>query len=135
MRQWKTGSRSVPVFRGPIHHAPGPRPGLQVAPDVALGAIEKRYQMVERSPGLSDPVAAYATGRALRMIRFILDERGSPPEHDPAFLSRLAEAPPYSAIRGERQPWGCGGHRLRLLGDIRGACAVRGSRARQKGCC
>ena len=90
----------------PYSHQPGPRPELQVAPDVAPGPIEKHYEMVERLSGLSDPVAAYETGRALRMIGFILDDQGSPPEHGSAFLSRLAEAILYFAMRAERQPWG-----------------------------
>ena len=90
----------------PYSHQPGPRRELQVAPDVAPGPIEKHYEMAERLPGLSDPVAAYETGRALRMIGFILDDQGSPQEHGPAFLSRLAEAILYFAMRAERQPWG-----------------------------
>lgn len=84
----------------------GPRPELTVQSDVAQGPIERHFEMVERLPGLSDPTAAYETGRALRMIGHLLDQQGSPPDHGPAFISRLFEAVLYFAMRHERQPWG-----------------------------
>jgi len=90
----------------PYNDQVGPRPDLTVIGDVPQRAIGTHYETVERLAGLSDPLAAYEAGRALRMVGTILDHDGSPPEHGPLFLSHLASAVLTFALRGERQPWG-----------------------------
>ena len=67
---------------------------------------ERHFESTERLPGLSDPVAAYEAGRALRMIGHIMDAEGSPPNQGQGFLSQLADAVLFFALRQERQPWG-----------------------------
>ena len=49
---------------------------------------------------------AYEAGRALRMIGHIMDAEGSPPDQGQGFLSQLADAVLFFALRQERQPWG-----------------------------
>ena len=61
---------------------------------------------IERLAGLSDPEAAFETGRALRMIGHILDSQSSPVEHGRQFQAQLSNAILTFAMRGERQPWG-----------------------------
>ena len=85
-----------------------PDPGfdIPVATDNMPGPNERHFETIEHLPCLSDPEAAYETGRALRMIGHILDSQGSPVEHGRLFLSQLASAVGSFALRGERQPWG-----------------------------
>ena len=85
-----------------------PDPGfdIPVATDNTPGPNERHFETIERLPCLSDPEAAYETGRALRMIGHILDSQGTPVEHGRLFLPRLGEAMMSFALRGERQPWG-----------------------------
>ena len=85
---------------------PDPDFDLPVATDNTPGPNEQHFETIERLPGLSDPEAAYETGRALRMIGHILDSQSSPIEHGRHFLSQLANAVLTFALRGERQPWG-----------------------------
>ena len=84
----------------------GPRPDLHVQTDMAQGANERHMETIERLPGLSDPLSAYETGRALRMIGHIFDSQGGPPTFASAFVAKLADALLYFGLRGERQPWG-----------------------------
>ncbi|MET3828524.1 hypothetical protein ABIC16_004279 [Sphingomonas sp. PvP055] len=63
-------------------------------------------ETIEELPGLSDPLAAYEAGRALRMIDYIFDEQGSPVSAAGAFVPQIADAVLYFALRGERQPFG-----------------------------
>jgi len=79
---------------------------MAVVANKAQGPNERHFETVERLPGLSDPVAAYEAGRALRLIGHIMDTLQSPPEQGRLFLPKLAEAVLYFAVRGERQPWG-----------------------------
>jgi hypothetical protein len=85
-----------------------PDPGfdIPVATDNTPGPNERHFETIERVPGLSDPEAAYEAGRALRMIGHILDSQSSPVEHGRHFLSHLANAVVFFAMRCERQPWG-----------------------------
>ncbi len=85
---------------------PDPDFDIPVATDTVPGPNERHFETVERLPGLSDPEAAYEAGRALRMIGHILHSQGSPVEHGRHFLSQLANALLFFAMRGERQPWG-----------------------------
>jgi hypothetical protein len=56
---------------------PDPSFDIPVATDNSPGPNERHFETIERLPGLSDPEAAYETGRALRMIGHILDSRSS----------------------------------------------------------
>ena len=85
---------------------PDPAFDMAVVTNSAQGPNERHFETMDRLPGLSDPVAAYEAGRALRMIGHIMDTLGSPPEQGRLFLPRLAEAVLHFALRGERQPWG-----------------------------
>ena len=85
---------------------PDPSFDIPVATDNTPGPNERHFETIERLPGLSDPEAAYETGRALRMIGHILDSQGSPVEHGRHFVSQLASAVLTFAFRGERQLWG-----------------------------
>ena len=85
---------------------PDPNFDLPVVTDTVSGPNEKHFETVERLPGLSDPEAAFETGRALRMIGHILDSQNSPVEHGRHFLAQLGNAVLTFAMRGERQPWG-----------------------------
>ncbi len=71
---------------------PDPTLDIPVVTDTPVGPIECHFEAVERLPGLSDPVAAYEVGRALRAIGHLLDGQGSPVEHGQHFLSQLANA-------------------------------------------
>ena len=85
---------------------PDPSFDIPVATDNTPGPNERHFETIERLPGLSDPEAAYETGRALRMIGGVLDSQGTPVAHGRLFLSQLGEAMVSFALRGERQPWG-----------------------------
>lgn len=77
-----------------MRYTENPDPGfdIPVATDTLPGPNERRFETVERLPGLSDPEAPYETGRALRMIGNTLDSQGSPVEHGRHFLSDLGNA-------------------------------------------
>lgn len=57
-------------------------------------------------PGLSDPRAAYETGRALRMIIRLFDRAGAPADVGRQFIDNLATAIMTEHMRGKRQAWG-----------------------------
>ena len=90
----------------PFSTSTAPAAEVQVETDTLQGPIERSFELLERLPGLSDPVAAYETGRAMRMIGHILDSQGSPPEHGTRVVQELAGATIGFGMRGERQPWG-----------------------------
>jgi len=52
---------------------PDPAFDMAVVTNKAQGPNERHFETMERLPGLSDPVAAYEAGRALRMIGHIMD--------------------------------------------------------------
>jgi len=91
-----------------MRYTENPDPGfdIPVATDNTPGPNERHFETIERLPGLSDPEAAYETGRALRMIGHILDSQGLSVEHGRHFLSQLVNAVLSFALRGESQPWG-----------------------------
>ena len=90
----------------PYHHVEIPAGNFTVQVDAPQGPIEQGFALVDRLPGLSDPIAAYETGRALRMVGFMLDQQKSPVEYGARFQEELAGALVIFAMRGERQPWG-----------------------------
>ena len=57
-------------------------------------------------PGLSDPRAAYETGRALRMIIRLFDRAGAPADVGRQFIDNLAAAIVTEHMRGKRHAWG-----------------------------
>jgi len=85
---------------------PDPDFDVPVATDMPPGPNEVHFMALERLPGLSEPESAFETGRALRMIGYMLDTQSSPVEHGKHFLSQLGNAVLFFATRGERQPWG-----------------------------
>jgi hypothetical protein len=85
---------------------PDPDFDIPVVTDTSPGPNESHFKAIERLPGLSDPESAFETGRALRMIGYMLDSQNSPVEHGKHFLSQLGNAVLFFAMRGERQPWG-----------------------------
>jgi hypothetical protein len=91
-----------------MRYTENPDPGFDVpvATDNTPGPNERHFETVERLAGLSNPEAAFETGRALRMIGHILDSQGSPVEIGRQFLSEVSNAALSFAMRGERQPWG-----------------------------
>ena len=99
---------------------PDPTFDMPVVTDTSPGPNERHFETVERLPGLSDPEAAYETGRALRMIGHIMDTEGSPPEHAQVFLQLLANAVLYFGLRGERQPWGADDTAFVFLENVKG---------------
>lgn len=90
----------------PFNDSSGPQRELHVQPDAEPGPNELHMETIERLPGLSDPLAAYEAGRALRMIGYIFDQQGSPVSAAGAFVPQVADAVLYFALRGERQPFG-----------------------------
>ena len=93
--------------RGQLYHdVEIPLAKITVQLDAPQGPIEQSFARVDRLPGLSDPTAAYETGRALRMVGFMLDQQKSPVEYGARFQEELAGALVIFAMRGERQPWG-----------------------------
>ena len=105
-----------------MRYTENPDPGFDVpvATDTVPGPNERHFETIERLPGLSDPEAAYETGRALRMIGHILDSQTSPVEHGRHFLSQLANAVMSFALRGERQPWGAEDTAFVFRGSLQG---------------
>ncbi len=99
---------------------PDPTFDVPVVTDISPGPNERHFETVERLPGLSDPEAAYETGRALRMIGHIMDTEGSPPEHGRVFLQQLGNAVLYFGLRGERQPWGAADTAFVFLENVKG---------------
>ncbi len=90
----------------PFTESSGPQRELHVQTDAEPGPNERHMETIERLPGLSDPLAAYEAGRALRMIGHIFDEQGSLVTAAGSFVPQLADAVLFFALRGERQPFG-----------------------------
>ena len=61
---------------------------------------------MRRLPGLSDPRAAYETGRALRMIVRLFDQAGAPEIVGRQFIDNLAGAVVAEHMRYPSRPWG-----------------------------
>jgi hypothetical protein len=77
----------------------------QHAPFV-YGGGEAILLAVRRLPGLSDPRAAYETGRALRMIVRLFDQAGAPEIVGRQFIDNLAGAVVVEHMRYPSRPWG-----------------------------
>jgi hypothetical protein len=67
---------------------------------------EETLLAVRRLPGLSDPRAAYETGRALRMIVRLFDQAGAPEIVGRQFIDNLAGAVVAEHMRYPSRPWG-----------------------------
>jgi hypothetical protein len=67
----------------PFSESSGPQPELHVQPDTEPGPNERHMETIERLPGLSDPLAAYEAGRALRMM--MVRTTAAPAPLDPVF--------------------------------------------------
>jgi Type IV secretion-system coupling protein DNA-binding domain len=63
---------------------------------------------------ISQVSTTYGQGIAQTMIGYVLDSQHSPEVHCQHFLSQLGNAVLFFALRDERQPWGGGGHGLRV---------------------
>ena len=99
------------AFRADVKGLPftdnsGPQRELYVQTDAESGPNERHSETIEELPGLSDPLAAFEAGRALRMIGYIFDEQGSLVSAAKAFVPQVADAVLFFALRGERQPFG-----------------------------
>jgi hypothetical protein len=70
------------------------------------GGNEEALLAVRRLPGLSDPRAAYETGRALRMIVRLFDQAGAPKIVGRQFIDNLAGAVVADHMRRPSRPWG-----------------------------
>jgi hypothetical protein len=83
-----------------------PAPGLaEAAVPWATGGNEALVLAMTRLPGLSDPRAAFETGRALRLIARLLDEAGAPPRVGEQFRDNLVAAVIAHATRRTGRPW------------------------------
>ena len=85
---------------------PGPRLEAEVGTGDLQGPNARRIEVVEMLPGLSDPLAAYETGRALRLIGRLLDQEGARATSAQAVLDTLVEEMVLSRLIESRQPWG-----------------------------
>lgn len=101
------------AFRAGIRGLPfvdtiGAQPDITVQSDTEQGPNELYLvATLDRLPALSDPEAAYETGRALRWIGFELDQQKMSVEQAAGpFVPQLANALVYFKMRNERQPWG-----------------------------
>ena len=70
------------------------------------GANEAVLLALRRLPGLSDPRAAYETGRALRLIVRLFDQAGAPDRVGRQFIDNLAGAVVVDHMRHRARPWG-----------------------------
>jgi hypothetical protein len=70
------------------------------------GANEAVLLAVRRLPGLTDPQAAYETGRALRLIVRLFDQAGAPDRVGRQFIDNLAGAVVVDHMRRRSRPWG-----------------------------
>lgn len=87
-------------------HGPAPGPGLaEPVPAWGVGGNEALVLAMRRLPGLTEPRAAFATGRALRVIARLLDEAGAPPRVGEQFRDDLAAAVIAHAARRIGRPW------------------------------
>ena len=82
-------------------------PGLAEAPaSWSGGPNEALLDDLNRLPGLSEPRAAYAAGRALRRIMQLFDQAGASGEIGRQFLDNLHAAVTAQAMRDRRVVWG-----------------------------
>jgi hypothetical protein len=82
-------------------------PGLAEAPaSWATGPNESLLDDLDRLPGLHEPRAAYAAGRALRRIMQLFDQAGAPAAIGRQFLDNLHAAVTAQAMRDRRVVWG-----------------------------
>jgi hypothetical protein len=72
----------------------------------AAGINEQALLDLTRLPGLTDPHAAYETGRALQRVMQLFDQAGAPERIGREFLANLAGAVVVDHMRGARRPWG-----------------------------
>ena len=72
----------------------------------AAGANEAALLEMPRLAGLTEPHAAYETGRALRRIAHLFDRAGAPDRIGRQFLDNLAGAVVIERMRGHTRPWG-----------------------------
>lgn len=70
------------------------------------GPNESLIAGLDRLPGLTDPRAAYATGRAVRRIMRLFDQAGAPGGVGRQFLDNLRAAVTTQAMRDRRVVWG-----------------------------
>lgn len=92
--------------------------GVALAPKAAFASLaeieaaftggpnESLLLTLTRMPGLSDPRAAYETGRALRMIIRLFDQAGAPESVGRQFIDNLTGAVMTSHMRRGVRPWG-----------------------------
>ena len=72
----------------------------------AAGGNEAALLELTRLAGLTDPHAAYETGRALRRIAQLFDRAGAPDRIGRQFFDNLAGAVVIERMRGHARPWG-----------------------------
>lgn len=70
------------------------------------GPNEALLLALDRLPGLSDPRAAYETGRALRMVIRLFDQAGAPISVGRQFIDNLGAAVMTYHMRKRPHPWG-----------------------------
>ena len=70
------------------------------------GANESLLLTLNRMAGLTDPRAAYETGRALRMIIRLFDQAGAPESVGRQFIDNLAGAVMVEYMRRRSRAWG-----------------------------
>lgn len=90
----------------PLNLSDGPHKEITVV-TTKQGPIEREFETIERLPGLSEPEAAYETGRALRCIASLLDQGNTPQEQAHLFLDGLTKSLIAAHLNGLHQPWGC----------------------------
>jgi hypothetical protein len=69
------------------------------------GPNEIALLSLHRLPGISDPQAAYETGRALRLIVRLFDRAGAPERIGRQFIDNLAGAVVIERMRGRARAW------------------------------
>jgi hypothetical protein len=95
---FRRGVRGIPLVPGD---------GLaEEAAAYAAGANEGLLLALSRLAGLTEPNAAYETGRALRRIAQLFDQAGAPARIGAQFLDNIAGAVVIERMRGRPRPWG-----------------------------
>jgi hypothetical protein len=95
---FRRGARGVPLVEAA---------GLAEEPAPFLaGGNEAALLELSRLAGLTDPHAAYETGRALRRIAQLFDRAGAPDRIGRQFLDNLAGAVVIERMRGRPRAWG-----------------------------
>lgn len=72
----------------------------------AGGPNQDLLAVLDRMPGLTEPRAAYAAGRATRRIMELLDKAGAPPAVGRQFLDNLHAAVTAQRMRDRSAVWG-----------------------------